>query len=106
MFRTRNVTAEIFSTFTAHLTAATHNFLPVARFLPRRVAKFETRLRQRHETCAQRNQRLEFDSRAPTLFIDITVLSNLHLSRVVYDSFTDQSQHRHPERAFLRETSY
>lgn len=30
MFLTRNVTAEIFSTFTAHLSAATDNFAPDA----------------------------------------------------------------------------
>jgi hypothetical protein len=87
MFLTRNVTADIFSTFTTHLTAATNNFATHARFLQRCVTKFEARFRQKDETYAQRNQRLDLGSRACLFWC-----TYLHLSRVVYDSLADHSR--------------
>ena|SRR6516164_7993610 len=94
MFLTRKVTADIFSTFTAHLTAATNNIASHARFLQRYVTKFETRFRQKDETYAQRNQRLDFGSRAPALFVEITVHLSTPLSRRVLLTCRSNGQRR------------
>ena len=83
MFLTRNVTADIISTFTAHLTAATNNFASDARFLQRchkiRGLAFAKKMRLTHKEINDP----DFGSRAPALFVEITVHLSAPLSRPV-----------------------